>query len=292
MLQLDHKAQDQDDSRFWAVLFGVDGDLRYPLHGCVSDAELTEKYLIEDLGVPSDHIRRLLSLTGRETTDGSTSPTCANIFKTPYSIVDNADILPTTSSSILREMARSTMPKNIVVAGCLWKYLSHQSGLSMHCVPWTTPLGTTTGPKSSTSAFERSKPFPPKSLSKRATRSRSSSIADTRVRESEVFFQSEFCNMFPLLRHAIEPMLEAAHDWQLDTSSYVVWAACRKNEYAREEDDDEDITHGILTKSLVDSSRSGRGSTYVDLVAGLPKWLYQMPFVAGDHKGQPIWYQE
>ncbi|KAK0232285.1 hypothetical protein EDD85DRAFT_956130 [Armillaria nabsnona] len=35
------EAQDQDDSRFWAVLIGVDGDLRYPLHGCVSDAELS-----------------------------------------------------------------------------------------------------------------------------------------------------------------------------------------------------------------------------------------------------------
>ncbi|KAK0232286.1 hypothetical protein EDD85DRAFT_956131 [Armillaria nabsnona] len=180
----------------------------------------------------------------------------------------------------------------------------------MHCVPWTTPLGTTTGPKSSTSAFERSKLFPPKSLSKRATRSHSSSIADTRVRESEVFFQSEFRNMFLLLRHAIEPILKGAHqrlaaypqylagrsvavhDWQPDTSSYVVLAACRKNEYAWEEDDDEDITHGILTKSLVDSSRSGQGSTYVELVAGLPKWLYQTPFVAGDHNGQPIWYQE
>ncbi len=61
------------------------------------DAELTEKYLVEDLGIPSDHIQRLLSLTGRETTNGSTSPTCVNIFKTLYNLVDNADILPRDS---------------------------------------------------------------------------------------------------------------------------------------------------------------------------------------------------
>ncbi len=30
----------------------------------MSDAELMEKYLIEDLGVPSDHIQRLLGSTG------------------------------------------------------------------------------------------------------------------------------------------------------------------------------------------------------------------------------------
>ncbi|PBK98783.1 hypothetical protein ARMGADRAFT_1009159 [Armillaria gallica] len=88
------KPKDQDDSRFWAVLIGVDGDPHHPLRGCVLDAELVEKYLIEDLGVPSDHIQRLLSLTGRETTNDSISPTCTNILKTLYSLIDNANSLP------------------------------------------------------------------------------------------------------------------------------------------------------------------------------------------------------
>ncbi|KAK0232344.1 hypothetical protein EDD85DRAFT_956194 [Armillaria nabsnona] len=56
--------KDRDDSRFWAVLIGVDGDPHYPLHGCMSDAEPMEKYLVEDLGVPSDHIQHLLGPTG------------------------------------------------------------------------------------------------------------------------------------------------------------------------------------------------------------------------------------
>ncbi len=53
-----------------------------------------ENYLVDDLGVPSDHIQRLLGPTGGETTNGSTSPTRVNILKTLYGLIDNADILP------------------------------------------------------------------------------------------------------------------------------------------------------------------------------------------------------
>ncbi len=67
MLGTDHKVQDLDGSRFWTVLIGVDGDPHYPLDGCVSDAELMEKYLAEDLGIPSNRMQRLLGPTGGET---------------------------------------------------------------------------------------------------------------------------------------------------------------------------------------------------------------------------------
>ncbi len=59
-----------------------DGDPHYPLHGCVLDTELMEKYLVEDLSIPSNHIQHLLGPTRGEITDGSTSPTRANILKT------------------------------------------------------------------------------------------------------------------------------------------------------------------------------------------------------------------
>ncbi|PBK94580.1 hypothetical protein ARMGADRAFT_1164229 [Armillaria gallica] len=54
----------KDSSRFWVILIGVDGDPHYSLHGCVSDAELMENYLVEDLGVPSNCFQRLLGPTG------------------------------------------------------------------------------------------------------------------------------------------------------------------------------------------------------------------------------------
>ncbi len=71
----------------------------------------------------------------------------------------------------------------------------------------------------------------------------------------------------------------------------MVLPVCQKNAYAGEEEDDEKATPELCTKSLVDSLMSGEGSTFVDLVAGLPKWPDQTPFIAGDHKGDPIWYE-
>ncbi|SJL04774.1 uncharacterized protein ARMOST_08144 [Armillaria ostoyae] len=47
-------------SRFWAILICIDGYPYYPLHGCVSDARLMEKYLVENLGVPKNRIQLLL----------------------------------------------------------------------------------------------------------------------------------------------------------------------------------------------------------------------------------------
>ncbi len=82
----------------------------------------------------------------------------------------------------------------------------------------------------------------------------------------------------------------AAYGWQPDMSSHVVLAACQKNKYAWEENDDEGTTHGVFTKALMDSLRSGQSSTYIDFIARLLKWPDQMPFVAGDHKDDLIWY--
>ncbi|PBK70853.1 hypothetical protein ARMSODRAFT_955602 [Armillaria solidipes] len=309
------KPKDLDGSRFWAVLIGVDGDPHYPLHGCVSDAELMEKYLVEDLGVPSDRIQRLLGPTGGQTTDGSISPTHANILKTLYSLIGNTDILP---------------GDNIIVyfAGNGARYDAEE--YYRNRVP----------PEFSLASIRPLNALCP--LDRAARDDNGFEILDISVREIEAIFtqislekghkitlildcghpcarirgvppigtRHPFRNVSPLLRHAIEPMLEGAHqrlaayprylaghsvaayDWQPDTSSHVVLAACQKNEYAREEEYDEETTHGIFTKSLVDSLRSGQGSTYVDLIAGLPKLPDQTPFVAGDHKDDPIWYQE
>ncbi|KAK0445214.1 hypothetical protein EV421DRAFT_2018422 [Armillaria borealis] len=296
LASLQTKPKDQDGSRFWAVLIGVDGDPHYPLHGCVSDAGLMEKYLVEDLGVPSDHIQRLLGPTGGET------PT------TLHSLIDNADILPGDNIIVYfagngarydaEEYYRNRVPLEFSLASI--------RPLNVLCP-----------------------------LDRAARDDNRSEILDISVREIEAIFtqisqqkgqkitlildcghscarirgvppigtRHPFRNVSPLLRHAIEPMLEAypqylagrsvaAYDWQPDMSSHVVLAACQKNEYAQEEEYDEETTHGIFTKSLVDSLRSGQGSTYVDLIAGLSKWPDQTPFVAGDHKDEPIWYQE
>ncbi|PBK79326.1 hypothetical protein ARMGADRAFT_1021581 [Armillaria gallica] len=162
--------KDWDGFRFWAVLIGVDENLHYPLHGCVSDA-LMEKYLVEDFGVPSNHIQHLLGPTGGK------PPMVLQVLLTPISSRHFTASL-TMLTSYLGITSSSTL---------LGMSLSYQPSLSVHCVPWTMPLGMITGPKSLTSAFKKLKPFSPKYLWRRVTRSCSSSIVDTRVQESEVF---------------------------------------------------------------------------------------------------------
>ena len=46
-------------SHFWALIMGNDGYLGSPLSGCINDAKLVHDYLLNDLHVPSGHIRVL-----------------------------------------------------------------------------------------------------------------------------------------------------------------------------------------------------------------------------------------
>ncbi len=79
----------KDGSQFWAILIGIDEYPHNPLHGCVSDARSIQRYLNEDLGVPSDHIQCLL---GDPETSPASSPTHANIISALYSLIGNLAI--------------------------------------------------------------------------------------------------------------------------------------------------------------------------------------------------------
>ncbi|KAK0445986.1 caspase domain-containing protein [Desarmillaria tabescens] len=319
------KQKVRDDSRFWAVIIGIDGDTHYPLYGCISDAELMEKYLIEDLGVPSDHIQRLLGPLGEETTNNSesTRPTRANIIKALYSLIDNPDILN---------------GDNIIV------YFAG-NGARYDAQDYYQDYRDKLPPGVSIASIRPINAICP--IDRDAFDGKGSQILDISDREIDAIFSEisqvkhkmmitlildcgHACarircrppvgsfraqrNAPSLLYHAVEPMLEdahqrlaaypqylarrcsvTAHDWQPDTSSHVVLAACQKNELAREAEDDTGTVNGVFTKSLVDSLRSGQlkeESSYVDLIAGLPELPYQTPFVAGDYKDEPVWYQE
>ncbi|KAK0445174.1 hypothetical protein EV421DRAFT_2018398 [Armillaria borealis] len=61
--------KERDSSQFWAVIIGIENYPHHHIYGCVSDAELMEKYLIENLRVPSDHIQRLLGPSGENTSN-------------------------------------------------------------------------------------------------------------------------------------------------------------------------------------------------------------------------------
>ncbi|SJL15063.1 uncharacterized protein ARMOST_18545 [Armillaria ostoyae] len=119
-------------------------------------------------------------------------------------------------------------------------------------------------------------------------------------------------NMLPLPGHAIEPMLRGAHerlaayplslfvpagpmtayDWEPETSSHVALGACQNDELAQEVEDDMGAVHGVFTKAVMESLRSGQHASLVELIYGLPELPGQTPYVAGDYEDEPIWYQE
>ncbi|KAK0505478.1 caspase domain-containing protein [Armillaria luteobubalina] len=81
-----------DASRFWAVLIGIDEYASYPLRGCVSDVQLMEKYLTEDLGVPSNRIQLLLGSKEHLSPQDPIYPSRAHIVNTLLSLIKNSKI--------------------------------------------------------------------------------------------------------------------------------------------------------------------------------------------------------
>ncbi|KAK0492681.1 hypothetical protein EDD18DRAFT_1357514 [Armillaria luteobubalina] len=80
-----------DASQFWAVLIGIDVYESSPLQGCVLDALLMKKFLIDDLGVPKEWIQSLLRFHNCIPDDPIT-PSRANIVNTLYSLIHNDEI--------------------------------------------------------------------------------------------------------------------------------------------------------------------------------------------------------
>ncbi|KAK0429628.1 hypothetical protein EV421DRAFT_2091912 [Armillaria borealis] len=90
-----------------------------------------------------------------------------------------------------------------------------------------------------------------------------------------------------------------AKDWLPDMSSHVVLAACRDYQYAKakrlKREDGTAGYIGIFTDSLVRVLRSGywqKETRYADLVRYLDKTSHQTPVVAGRHKDARLWYQD
>ncbi len=256
MLRTDHKAQDLGGSRFWAIFIGINGDPHYPLHGCVLDAELMEKYLVEDLSIPSNHIQHILGSTREEITDGFTSPTCANILKTLYILIDNADVSPGDNIIIYfagngvhynaEEYYHNRVPPEVSLASI--RPLNALCPLD--CTVWDDNWSEIID----ISVWEIEAVFTQISQQKGH---KIMLILDCRHLHARIRGVPPigtchpFHNVSLLLQHVIEPMLEGAHqclaaylsqylagclvvayNWQPDTSSHVLLAACQKNEYA------------------------------------------------------------
>ncbi len=266
-----------------------------------------KKYLVEDLGVPKDHIQRLSGPMEQKTADSSTRPTRANIIRTIYSLIDNPDIMRGDNIGVIyfagngtlcdaQEYYHDKVPPEVSIA-------------SMRSIKALCPMDH--GASDDTGSeipdiSDREIDAIVTQISQQKGH-KITLILDWGYLRPSIRYASPLGTrrslriVVPLSRHTIEPMLEGAHqrleaypqylarrsvaayDWRPDWSSHVVLAACQEYQYAREAEDDAGI-HSVFTKALVDALRSGqsRGTTYADLISKLPMWYFQTSFVTGD----------
>ncbi|KAK0437414.1 hypothetical protein EV421DRAFT_1679212, partial [Armillaria borealis] len=79
-------------SRFWAVAIGIDQYECDALRGCVSDTQLFERYLSDDLHVPREGIQLLLGSREHDGPGDPMYPSCTHITNTLLSLIDNPEI--------------------------------------------------------------------------------------------------------------------------------------------------------------------------------------------------------
>ncbi|KAK0470735.1 caspase domain-containing protein [Armillaria novae-zelandiae] len=292
------RAQHVDASRFWAVLIGIDAYEHNPLHGCVRDALMMERYLTEDLSVPKHRIRRLLGSKENIPSDNYHIPTRINIIQALVALMNNAEI---------------QYGDNIIIY-----FAGHGSGYST--------AGYCSSPMDSIEAIcpiDR-------------TEGNGAHVPDISDREINVIFENISrtkghhitfildCShtgtiagipeqgvrtLPPLSNGSPKHMLALADEnagqfpgsqsvcsdkWFPDMSSHVVLAACQEHQVVAENRNKGEF-RGVFTESLVGVLKSGilkERSTYIDLLFELPTMYGQMPVIAGKHKNAQIWYQD
>ncbi|PBL01548.1 hypothetical protein ARMGADRAFT_953616 [Armillaria gallica] len=295
-----------DASRFWAVLIGIDAYESRPLHGCVSDASLMKKFLIDDLGMPKERIQCLLG-SHNLIPDDPLTPSRANIVNTLYNLIHNDEI---------------QSGDNIVIyyAGhganyyCSDRFDTEESGCNMDFCSIEALC-----PVDRDSIDANGLPIP--DISDRELNALFTEIS--RVKGHNITFIVDCCHAssfdrgasgfgirtIPItVRASLTDMLRAAdeglqhlpsyisvssEDWKPNMGSHVILAACRDYQLVKETVG-KDGCGGVFTSTLVRVLRSGawkKETTYVGLTELLNQSFSQTPVVAGDHKHERLWYQ-
>ncbi len=287
-----------DTFRFWVVLIGIDGYQTNPLRGCVNDALLMQKFLIEDLGVPQCRIQSLLGSKKQVGASDTSLPTRANIIQTLTSLIYNSKI---------------EHGDNIVI------YFSGY-GSVYSCEEY---CGKGAGTIESLCPIDRTEEdsFPVPDISDREINIILRQISHAKGHRITLILDCSHSgavidnlpglsgkNIPPMSSESLKCMLDAADDtardlpeyqsvfaaeWCPDMTSHVILAACREHGVAKEERGEKGF-HGVFTESLVRTLRSGASnerSTYVDLVSSLNRSTTQVSAVAGRYKHSMLWYK-
>ncbi|KAK0457885.1 uncharacterized protein EV420DRAFT_1643733 [Desarmillaria tabescens] len=308
-----------DGSRFWAVLIGIDGYRTNPLRGCVSDALEMNDYLLNDLGVPKEHIQLLLGPSGKH---------CDHCLPVEYSNPSRSNIINTLCELI-------TNPKiekddNIVIYfaghGSCYDYpdcsypRSYKYGNSeisfgnLRMIRSLCPIdreawGSSVCKEPDISNREIDAILNQLSLEKGH---HITFIQDAGNGLTIEYQTSEMRNVQALHPVDFVRMLEAADDtarrlpafrekpsiweldWNEDSASHVVLAATETGHYTHERQYGDTGFHGIFTRSLVlmlKSDELRKRPTFRDLISCLPRTM-QTAVVSGEHKNAPLWYQK
>ncbi|KAK0443302.1 caspase domain-containing protein [Armillaria borealis] len=303
-------------SRFWAILIGIDWYQSSPLRGCVSDAISMEKFLIEVLGVPKNHIQ---TLHGPQihTPDVSTLPNRANIIRMLLSLAGNPDI-ETGDNIIIYYSGHGSCYQ------CSEYYFDKDSPSTTVSIAGA---GSTEAlcPMDRDMLDENGVTIP--DISDREFNSILTQISRSKGHRITVILDCCHAGSItrgideqgvrrvpPLSRASLEEMLVSAdrtmkdfpgyrsvlaEDWCPDMDSHVVLAACREYEFAKARrvtrEDGTVGFNGIFTESLIGLLKSdtlGEGSTYLDLIDALPRFTFQSPVVAGKRKNTRLWDQD
>ncbi|KAK0227267.1 caspase domain-containing protein [Armillaria nabsnona] len=292
------EAHHVDTSRFWVVLIGIDGYPTSPLRGCVNDALLMERFLVEDLGVPKCRIQSLLGSKTQVAPSDPSIPTRSNIIQTLTSLIYNSEI---------------EHGDNIVIY-----FSGHGSVYS--CEEY---CGKGAGTIEALCPIDRTEEddSPVPDISDREINIILRQIAHAKGHRITFILDCSHSgaviddapgllgkNIPPMSRKSLTWMLDAADataknfpeyrsvfaaEWCPDMTSHVILAACREHEIAKEERGETGF-HGVFTESLVRTLRSGASDerqTYVDLVSSLNRSTTQVSAVAGRYKHLMLWYQ-
>ncbi|KAK0194751.1 hypothetical protein F5146DRAFT_1022562 [Armillaria mellea] len=265
-----------------------------------------EKYLTEDLGVPSNRIQILLGSKEHTSPEDPMNPSRAHIVGALLSLITNPEIAPVD---------------NIII---------YYSGHGSYCVPHVDEddeieFIETLCPIDRDTLDENDKPVP--DISDREFNTILSLIARAKGHYITVILDS-CCSggvsrslpdpgartSPPMARATLENMFVAAEtnlidypgyrsiladDWIPDMNSHVILAACRSYQYAKakkvKQEDGTEGYIGIFTDSLVRVLRSSHwkeDTTYTDLVHCLDKTPHQTPVVTGKHKHARLFYQD
>ncbi|KAK0191756.1 hypothetical protein F5146DRAFT_613225 [Armillaria mellea] len=296
-------------SRFWAVLIGIDAYQTYPLHGCVSDASLIKKFLIDDVGVPDRRIQCLLDLEGSNTGSPFTSSR-TNIINTLRSLIDNPEIERNDNiiiyyaghgASYTCSEHFSTTESNCQTGACPIQALCPIDRDTMdsdgHWIPdishrelnvLLTQISLAKGHHITVitdccyaSSFDR--------------QGQGSDV----IRTTRPTFHSDINDMLHAADQNLKylPRYQSASvlskDWRPDTSSHVFLTPCQDYQYAKETAGEDGVYSGIMTRILLSVlSRAWKeGSTYIELVNRLNQSYSQTLVIVGDHLSERIWYQ-